>query len=225
MAKDCPWSHYDPATISFCEERLCAWIAEPSNTWSNLAYIGVGIYILYLCRSQLTNILSSVGLTAILVGIGSFAFHATGTWWGEFLDVSAMFLISGQFITFAVKRQFKWGNGALFVLYFLVTGLSMLLLWNIRKIGIPLFALHVTIAGTLEFWMFFKRQVPTNYSYMLKLIAAFVVAFTAWNLDISGILCDPTNHFITGHAVWHVSNSLCLYFFYKFNLQFEEAAT
>ena len=44
----CPWSDYAPATIAFCERRLCAWIVEPSNAWSNVAYVLVGLLSLVL---------------------------------------------------------------------------------------------------------------------------------------------------------------------------------
>src|SRR5690606_5856714 len=114
---ECPWSRFDPGTIAFCERRLCAWIVEPSNTWSNLAYIAVGLYLLWICRDRRHEALSAVGVTAVLVGIGSFAFHATGTFIGEVLDVSAMYLISGLFITFNTRRLFAWSERQLLALY------------------------------------------------------------------------------------------------------------
>ena len=48
---DCPWSNWAPATISFCEERLCAWVVEPSNAWSNLAFVAGGAVMLWQSRN------------------------------------------------------------------------------------------------------------------------------------------------------------------------------
>jgi hypothetical protein len=39
----CPWSSLDPGTVHFCEERLCAWVVEPSNAWSSMAYVVIGV--------------------------------------------------------------------------------------------------------------------------------------------------------------------------------------
>jgi hypothetical protein len=38
-ALTCPWGELTPASISFCEARLCGWVPEPSNAWSNAAYL------------------------------------------------------------------------------------------------------------------------------------------------------------------------------------------
>ena len=43
---DCPYTAFDPATIAFCEERLCAWVAEPANAFTSLTKTIVGVAIL-----------------------------------------------------------------------------------------------------------------------------------------------------------------------------------
>lgn len=40
-------------------------------------------------------------------------------------------------------------------------------------------------------------------------------------LDRLKILCDPTNHILTGHAVWHILNAGAVFFIYRFYSQFE----
>ena len=47
------------------------------------------------------------------------------------------------------------------------------------------------------------------------MLAAFGTAFFVWNLDKLNIVCRPDNHFITGHAVWHVLTAVSIYFFAK----------
>ena len=34
----CPWSGFTPPNVDWCEEELCAWVVNPADTWSNLAY-------------------------------------------------------------------------------------------------------------------------------------------------------------------------------------------
>lgn len=222
----CPWDGFDPGTVSFCERRLCDWIVEPSNAWSNVAYLLVGLAILWHRRGQLGSALAMVGYTAVIVSLGSFAFHATGTFIGEVLDVSAMYLISGLFITFAAKRLWHWDDAKLIRLYAVLCAISIALLITTRVSGIPVFALQVTVAVLMEIALFRRyRRDPTaariSYKPMLWLIGLFAASFFVWWLDISQRLCDPDNHLFTGHAFWHVSNSLCLWFFYAFHKQFQ----
>jgi len=35
--------------------------------------------------------------------------------------------------------------------------------------------------------------------------------------DFRGTLCDPDNHFVTGHAVWHVLTAVSLLCFFQFH--------
>lgn len=145
----CPWSGLEPATISFCEERLCAWVVEPANTWSNLAYIFVGIYLLWRQRHDLKSSLTAFGVTSVLVGIGS-DLHGTGTRLGEILDVSAMFLISGLFVAFAAKRLWSLSDKRTISLYVVLCALSIVWLIVSRSSGIWLFAAEITVAGLAE---------------------------------------------------------------------------
>ena len=41
----CPWSGFAPPDLKHCETNLAAWITTPANTWSNLAYIAVGVWL------------------------------------------------------------------------------------------------------------------------------------------------------------------------------------
>ena len=81
----CPWDNWDPGTVQFCEERLCAWIAEPSNAWSSLAYVIIGLITLWAWRKG-PSIGIAVSVANIMIGIGSFFFHASGMFAGEVVD-------------------------------------------------------------------------------------------------------------------------------------------
>jgi hypothetical protein len=43
------------------------------------------------------------------------------------------------------------------------------------------------------------------------------VGLAIWLLDIHGPLCDPDNHLVTGHAVWHVLTALAVLCFFCFH--------
>ena len=216
----CPWSDFAPGTIAFCEERLCAWIVEPANAWSNIAYLAVGAYVCWRAIRGGERLLLPIGVSGLLVGFGSFAFHATGPFWGEALDISAMFLISGLFLTFALKRLLGWGLRLLLTAYLGILLLSVGLLLLVRPSGIPIFSLHLIIWLALEVRLYRARRRPIDYSALRLMLIFFAASFLSWVVDITGLLCDPENHWISGHAIWHLLNANCFFFFYRYQQQF-----
>ena len=219
----CPWDGFQAATASFCETRLCGWVVEPANTWSNISYF-IAAWFVYLGNKQEKRPeLYLIAVTAFLVGVGSTLFHASGTRFGEIIDVSAMYLISGLFIVFAVSRIWSIGKWQLFVLYFLLAGLSSLSLVLTISNGIWLFALHLVVATGLEIMYFRRAPVSPDYKYLRQLLYAISFAYVAWLLDFRKIVCDPDNHILGGHAVWHLANATCLWSYFKYVQQFSKS--
>ena len=54
-------------------------------------------------------------------------------------------------------------------------------------------------------------------------MALFGVSYAIWWLDRLGVICDPTNHLVTGHAVWHLLGAASFLFWYRFLAQFDAA--
>jgi hypothetical protein len=218
----CPWSDYSPATISFCERRLCAWIVEPSNAWSNLAYVVVGVWILWRRRHDLGTALTAIGLVAVLMGAGSFSFHATGIRVFEVVDVSSMYLISGLALTFALQRRLRWGDGAAVAFCAAVVLVSSLLMVAMGNDGIVVFAAEVLVAVFVETRLW-PATPPGAGRWLLRALGALAVGLAIWTLDLRGPLCDPDNHVLTGHAVWHALTALSVLYFYRFQLAVRRA--
>lgn len=218
----CPWSDYAPATIAFCERRLCAWVVEPSNAWSNLAYVMVGLWILWRRRMRPATSLTSIGVAAVLLGLGSFSFHATGIRVFEVVDVSGMYLISGLALTFALQRALGWRDGVA-VGFFAASVLgSSLLMMALGNDGIGMFAIQTIAAIGIEARLW-PRTPPAIAPWMLRAVAASIVAFVVWVLDKHGPLCHPDNHLVTGHAVWHVLTAAAILFFFHFHERLRDA--
>lgn len=217
MTGDCPWSGYEPGTIRFCEERLCAWVVEPANAWSNLAYLAVGLFI--LLRGGRGGFSRLAGVSSVLVGIGSFAWHATGIFWGEALDLSAMFLISALLLSSALRRRFDLAPSAQLRWFFGIVLASIVLLLAVRPSGIPMFSLQIAVYVWLEHGLYRRAPAP-DYVPLKRMFWTFGAATFIWMLDLTGTVCDPQNHILTGHAAWHGLTALCLYFFERYNRQF-----
>ena len=70
---------------------------------------------------------------------------------------------------------------------------------------------------------FMARKKLTTKPNSKHFIIAFVslgVALTFTLLDVTRTWCDPNNHLLQGHALWHVFNSIPLFFIDKYFEQF-----
>ena len=133
---ECSWQNYPPPTIEFCEARTCGLVAEPANAWSNLAYILVGLYLLSQTRKPEASNLWPGGLTAILVGICSFVFHAYPTFNTEYLDLFAMYLFGTYLLSINLYRAFDLTRNTAIGIYAAVIVFSATLLLLNNELGI-----------------------------------------------------------------------------------------
>jgi hypothetical protein len=214
----CPWDGYEPATISFCERRICGWVVEPSNAWSNVVYVLVGVWILWRRRGQLDTALTAIAVAAVLLGVGSFSFHATGVRLFEVVDVSGMYLISGLALTFALQRLLGWSDGGAVAFFAVAVATSSLVMIAIGNDGILMFGAQTVAAIAMEWRL--RTATPSGVGvWLVRGIAILTIGFGIWLLDKHGPLCDPDNHLVTGHAVWHALTALSLLCFFWFHEQ------
>jgi hypothetical protein len=211
----CPWGGYAPATIAFCERRLCAWVVEPSNAWSNVAYVLVGLWILRRTGARGGAALSATGVAAVLLGIGSFAFHATGVRVFEVVDVSGMYLISGLALTFPLQRLVGWSDRVAVAFFAACVLVSSGLMIALGTDGIVMFGVQIAAATLLELRR--RHELPADAGRWLGAsIAVLLAGLGIWQLDRNGTLCDADNHLVTGHAVWHVLTAVAVLLFYRY---------
>ena len=53
-----------------------------------------------------------------------------------------------------------------------------------------------------------------NVNNIRQALGFFSVAFTFWLLDVKKILCWPDNHFLTGHAIWHLLAAAAIWVYF-----------
>ena len=68
-----------------CERIRTGWLAQPANGVSSLAYVGVGLWLLWRARSPGAGrgVLLAAGAAMVGVGIGSFAYHGPQPGWAH----------------------------------------------------------------------------------------------------------------------------------------------
>jgi hypothetical protein len=220
MIDACPFADFQPATLRFCEERLCAWVAEPANTWSNVGFFLVGPLIVWRARRERRPLAGLLGPIALLTGLASVLFHATATLLAQLLDLSAMYLETGLFITSGLARWRPWTAPRLASLYLALVASSIAIAILVPTAGIAVFAAHAAAFAALELRAFLRDRAD-SYRPLAVACALFLLSLLVWWLDQSGVVCDPKNHLFGLHAAWHLLGALSFWFWYQHLAQFE----
>lgn len=218
----CSWNDMKPATMSFCENLVCdSWLIQPSNAISSLSFVVIGLCLLAIIKKENEKgIFYLFPISAILVGITSFLYHASWTFFFQVFDVSSMFMLSCLLLSFNLWRlgvlRFK-SLISFYIISVILSSTSMVLIQG--QSGEIIFSIQVVLLLALEFFMYLKKH-KIDYQYFYYSIFTFLVAFVIWTLDAKKILCWEDNHLFQGHSIWHLLNAICFYFLYRFYRQF-----
>jgi len=213
---DISWEGWRQATCMparcFCEAvRDGATVRQPANTWTNLGFVLVGVFIAADAgRARAPGSPGpgrawtlGFGASVIFLGLASFFYHASLTFLGQCLDVAGMYLVGSALLAHMTlcaglcRPQRLWlifpgaGLG--------LAGLAAFLPAIRRPIVGALFLLALGLG-----WVLRRRADSPRKAPLLRAAAGcFVLAFSLWCLDISGRLGSP-NTLLQGHAAWHL---------------------
>lgn len=194
--------------MQFCEATLDGPIAHPADTWTNIGPIVAGIFILLKAHGPLSRLL---GAASLWTGLASGYFHASNTILGETLDLSGMFLF---ILAIAAMQQQRArpnrpGSSALIGLVVVGTVLLTVLSSISTAFASPMFAAIVVVVVIRGIY----DQKLTRWAYAM--VISFLVAWGFWWLDFLLIVCNPNNHILTLHGLWHLLNGLVFWFAFK----------
>ena len=213
----CPWSGFTPPNVDWCEQELCALVVNPANTWSNLAYLALGLWMWRDARRRGRADLRLFGPASVVVGVFSLVYHASYTWLLQFFDFVGMFVFC--FVVIARNaRRLGWVGARGEPRFFLagVAGASALVP-PLFQAGIPIqgtVALCIAAALGQEAWLRREAEAKLPRAYWIGL-ALLAVAGVASLLDVTRVWCEPTS-WLQGHAVWHVLTAAALLAFQRF---------
>ncbi|KZP25287.1 alkaline phytoceramidase [Athelia psychrophila] len=218
------------ATLDWCEAnyQFSKYIAEMTNTVSNVFSIWIALYGAIIAQKEdLPTRLTIGSLGFTLVGVGSFAFHATLLRGAQLADELPMIYVSsyGLFCLFDTKgRDFSrrsWLLAAALLVF------NALFTWSYIVSRDPVY--HQLVFGFLVFTTAFRTHylltrsadsakipahVRATIGRMFALgFALFSLGFISWNVD--NIYCDvltrykkavgwPLAFLLEGHAWWHI---------------------
>lgn len=205
-----------------------------ANTWSNLAYIVVGLYGIafgwrdlrekkcdaYLVRTPALSL--AFGAACCGLGIGSGLFHASLTRLGQQFDVASMYPPLMVMIAVSFGRWIpvlRLGSRTLptwpllIVLTALASGLLFYFKWSMSS-PIVLKSLVGSVA-TLTLLARFCSSQKLDGRWLAASSAALVAAVFCRQLDIAGRFSGP-DAWAQGHALWHILTALSLGWLYVF---------
>jgi len=184
----------------FCERARDGLIKQPSNTFSNIGFIIIGIYLGWIAyknkfsaKNKMTQTLfypTFFASIVVFLGPGSMAMHATNGEWGGFTDLFSMFLFSAFIFSYALSRWFKFSTLVFIFIYALCVIFSSWIFWSpYNDLGVMLkgsefcFATFLLLGTILELMNKYLRgnQITTSLGYLSML--TFGLAFFIWNIS------------------------------------------
>lgn len=218
------WAAWRPATClpnaCFCEAISNNTIRQPINTWSNLAFVWVGLFIAVSATPDRTLRRSDALLLAfacVAIGLGSWLYHASLSFVGQWFDVMSMYLLGTFMVLHAAARLRPIGDRA-FTVYYLAINVALgvlLIVWPDARRYV--FGVLIVAALILEAISHRRKQTTLHAKWLIAALGVYVVAQVIWTLDLNHIVCDPAS-VLQGHAVWHVLTAVSaglLYGYYQ----------
>lgn len=221
LAPGCPYATLQHASIHFCEDNLCAWVVQPANAYSSLAFSLVGLVLMIQARRSGSQFLKLFGPVGIAVGLTSFAYHASFSFIGQIFDLGSMYCFSALLIVMNARRAELLDEARVVPAFLALVAVPTALVVLFRVVGPALFGSELLAALLLELRA--RGAGKPDYTGLFTALGLFAISFGIWNLDYHRVWCDPGRHVIQGHAIWHVLNALVFVPLYRFYAQFQPA--
>ena len=210
-----------PPNVDWCERELCAWVTNPANTWSNLAYFAFAMSMVLLSSRHGARELRLFGPASFVSGAFSLIYHASYTFLFQFFDFVGMFVFLFVPITLNAIRLGQISSERQVWFYIIsvvaMSGLVPLGYFSGFPIQAIVFVLILALIGQ-EVAINRRGIESPDYRYYGVAIGLISAAAVFSALDVSRVFCDPDNHWIQGHAIWHVLSAasvFALFLFYR----------
>lgn len=198
------WGGLTPADCAeYCEAHLrCgpletrAAVQQPLNSWSNAAFVFVGLLGLGARPRSLAVLFAG---SAIVLGIGSFWFHASVTREGQWLDMVGTYAAVVAVGALGLERLGVRAATALGLALALDVALAVFK-WQLDgRVVLPL----LVVAASLPVGLAVRAGRGSARAALLPL-GLIVLATLLREADVRRVLCWPESVLFQGHALWHV---------------------
>jgi hypothetical protein len=216
---NCPWHEsanlLGAPNIKWCEAPVCGWISEPANTWSNLAFLLFALVIYQQCRNSPHAELRWMGPAMFFMGLCSGLYHASNNYLSQMADFIGMYLLIFWFLAINLRRS-GWITLARQHQAFIALVLFGVALVHLMYLAQLRFQLIIAVASVAVLATEFSARRHSaiervSLRWFWASLALLVLAQSASLADLTRLLCDPDNHFIQGHALWHLLSACALF--------------
>lgn len=186
------------AKLNNCQAGLLMVLQQPVNTYTNVAYLAAGFFLMFKLQTLPSYVL---GLASLYLCAGSAPYHATSTRWAGSLDVSAMYAVFSANAVYALSALLGISDALTALLMFVAAALAAYLLryyyHGTMEVKIAVF---LVITYALILWSRHRNQARLFDGYLIASLVIFALAETAWLMDKAGRF--PLVRW--GHGVWHI---------------------
>jgi hypothetical protein len=208
-----------PPNVNWCEQELCGMVIEPANTWSNVSYLILAIAIFIRCRRE--GLPQFFSAATLLMGFLSFTYHLSLNFFSQFLDFLGMYIFLGLLCTINFKRlrETLYNQTSNFTPVYIgsVIALSILtIIFYYIKVPLQLLVLGMGIFILLSEYKLMTKFSFDKYRNLIIGALTLIVAVSFSIADVTRTWCDPHNHLVQGHAIWHFLSAAGLWFVFLF---------
>jgi hypothetical protein len=195
----------------YCERTAPGLLDEPANLFSNLAFFLATIVLLrrYAQAPQAAPpILRWLATLLFLIGVGSSAFHATATLWGEVADVLFIAVFIYVFVASFLRYAVGWPWGPALIGMPAYFGFERLVKWPF-----PSDAFNGSVdyfpaaAGLLLMTLYLAVRHSAAWRGFAWATATFVASLALRSVDRAWCARLP----LGTHWAWHLLNAYVLY--------------
>jgi hypothetical protein len=211
----------------YCEfDNKQAFFRQKLNTFSNLIYFFMGVFILNLpIKASAKNLLErfnalnyAMAFAFIYLSFGSALFHASLSLLGQRIDMNGTYGISIVLLFIAFYHIFNFNFSAKQKqVYVILIAMSYLLFLFIPPLISSSILVPSMVISILILKIIYYLQKPRE-RYFLLIPLSFVIILLALKirtLDVMKIDCDPFG-FFQGHSLWHVLTAFSTFLSYAF---------
>jgi hypothetical protein len=216
-----------------------------SNTFSDLLFVILGILILWMHTQRrygpgkpYANRITAIneysryyGLIIIFMGPGSMLFHGSMHAIGGFLDGTSMYGLAGFLVAYNWVRLWNLDDKAFHWIFWLSVGIFIVIaivVYFVSPLDVTdVMYAFVGLAFVFQFFVLISRHIHSDgwgVAYFWIGAAFLIVAAVIREYSQTGkSLCratnaffNPDNHWLQGHAIWHVMSAFGLFLFYLY---------
>jgi dihydroceramidase len=231
-AHEYSWNQWAPATCRpdscFCEAIGSGTVVQPSNAWSSLAFVLVGLLIAHNTAKpsgrEYTNRMACepayrrlYGYALVAIGLGSYFYHSSLSFAGQVCDMSGMYWLITFALLYGVARSLAL-RPTMVVTAYLVLNTALLGF----QVAFPdlrryVFGLLLLVLVGIEIRHYRGPGVVIQNKWLWRAVGTMALAFVVWVLDKTKLTCSPSS-IVQGHAIWHLLSATagwCLYRYYR----------